>query len=600
MSLAYRREIDGLRAVAVAAVVLHHAGFVVAAGYAGVDVFFVISGYLITALLLREQAATGAIDLRDFYARRVRRIVPALVPVVLATLAAGQLLLDSHELMALADSAVAAALFVANLFFLHRADGYFQEASATLPLLHLWSLSVEEQFYLAWPLLLLGLLRLRLPLAWAIGALALASFRAADALLPEAQASAFYQTPPRFWELAAGGLVAALPARRLPTWAGWLGLLVVADAMLVPMHPFPGRGALPAVAGTALLLAVVHGGGGNRLLASAPFVGLGLVSYSLYLWHWPLLAFYRVLGGSDAGTRAALCGVALLLAIGSYRYVEQPFRRWRWPSRATLVAGFAAIACMALGGFAMERLERRSPGAIAARDMPSGPGICHDTDPARCLRPANVAIWGDSMAFAWHPLADAIGPAVAYSKNGCKAVVGYDNPTRPDCRRWAESVLPYVRELDTLVIAGRWEFEFFERDRAGGEAAMRRTLAQLRKVRRVVLVGPLPTLRDRAPNCLEGNDLARCAVTRKEYRRRTDADRSSLRTLAAEFPNVEYLEAGDWFCAVQCPATRGGMVLYYDRFHVSRTAARAFAAEHLPALKDAARAGGRQGAAASR
>ena len=340
----YRRDIDGLRAIAVLAVVAYHAGLG-GAGYVGVDVFFVISGYLITSLLLQEHAATGTIDLLAFYARRVRRIVPAAVLVVLATLGATMALLSAGQVAETANSAGAALVFVANVYFQVNSGGYFDGPAERLPLLHLWSLSVEEQFYLAWPALLL-LTRSRK----AFVVLALASLALAEFWIARGSDAAFYQTPARFWELAAGGIVAASPARALPRWALPAGLVATLAACVVALPHFPGLGALPAVLGASLLIAAVHGGASNAFLASRPMVGIGLVSYSLYLWHWPLLALYRATTIEQAlPVRLALCAVALLLAIATWRYVEQPFRRMRWPEARTVGVGAALSLVLALG-----------------------------------------------------------------------------------------------------------------------------------------------------------------------------------------------------------------------------------------------------------
>jgi peptidoglycan/LPS O-acetylase OafA/YrhL len=577
MALEYRREIDGLRALAVGAVVAYHASWGPDAGFVGVDIFFVISGYLITALLLREHQRTGRIDMGDFYARRVRRIFPALILVVACVLAGALLLLPVQRLMATAESAMAAAAFASNVYFLHSTLGYFSDSSETLPLLHLWSLSVEEQFYLAWPLIVIVALRWRWPLRTVIAICALASFALAEFWLSSGSSPlAFFLAPARGWELAAGAFTAASPARPMPRWAGWLSLLVLVDAVVVPLASFPAHGALPAVLGAAGLLAFVHGGGGNPVFASAPAVGLGRISYSLYLWHWPLLALYAAMGGTEATTKVALACVALVLAIGSYRYVEQPLRR-RGSRRTALAVGACALVALGLTAFTTQQIERRSPEGRAAEDRPSGPGMCSNSAPQACEPMPRIVIWGDSMAGAWLPLAQSFGPAIAYTKDGCKAVVGYENATRPGCRAWAEGIFPAARHADTLLLAGRWEFEFYDRDFTGAQRAMRATLEQLRGVRRVILVGPTPTLRDPAPRCVAINDLANCAVSFDAYRRRTARDRAALQALAAEFRNVEYLEAGDWFCDRQCTATRDGLVLYYDQIHPSATAAAAFA-----------------------
>jgi peptidoglycan/LPS O-acetylase OafA/YrhL len=350
MHLSYRREIDGLRAIAVAAVVAYHAGLG-GAGYVGVDIFFVISGYLITALLLRELATSGRVDLWQFYARRVRRIFPAAVVVITVVLCLAYLLLPVDETRQVARSAAAAAMFVANLYFQVQTGGYWGADATQMPLLHLWSLSVEEQFYLAWPALLVLVPRARLGTVLAM--LALVSFLLAEWMLQSRPEAAFYQVSARAWELAAGALVATLPSRRLPHAFGWVALAALLGACVVRFEHFPGAGAMPAVAASAMLLAVIHGGGTNWLLASRPFVALGLVSYSFYLWHWPLLAIDRLsrVGPSPLSVRLELVGVALLLAIVSYFCVERPVRKFRAPSRRTVGVGFTVMVALGCGAW---------------------------------------------------------------------------------------------------------------------------------------------------------------------------------------------------------------------------------------------------------
>ncbi|MEP7301467.1 MAG: acyltransferase, partial [Caldimonas sp.] len=341
----YRPEIDGLRAIAVISVVLYHAGVgAVRAGFVGVDIFFVISGYLITALLHREWQVSGRIDLLAFYVRRVRRILPALWLVVAVTLVAAGLLLSpvSGQPQAVAKSAVAALGFVANVYFQNTTGGYFDGSSSELPLLHLWSLAVEEQFYFLWPLLLIGLLRGSGAAArWAAVALCAASFLLCERWLATAPSLAFYQMPARWWELGVGALVALQAPRPLPRpavqalAAGGLALVLVCVFVPWPEGHFPGAGAAGATLGTAALLFAVHHahslGPVGAALRSRPAVFFGLISYSLYLWHWPLLAIDRALRvePTPAANRAGLVAAAVLLAWLSHRFVETPFRRRR-------------------------------------------------------------------------------------------------------------------------------------------------------------------------------------------------------------------------------------------------------------------------------
>jgi peptidoglycan/LPS O-acetylase OafA/YrhL len=599
MGIAYQREVDGLRAVAVAAVVLSHAGLGPPAGFVGVDVFFVISGYLITSLLLREYETSGRLDLLAFYARRVRRIFPAAIVVVVFTLAAGSALLSSDEFHSLAQSAASALVFCANLFFQQSADGYFQPDATRMPLLHLWSLSVEEQFYLAWPVLLLLLLRMRLRMVPTLIVVAILSLGLSEWLMRWDTDAAFFQTPARFWELTAGGLIAVAPARRWGVAAGWIGTAVVVAATFLKWQHFPGLGAMPAVLGTALVLAALKGGAGNPLLASRPMVGLGLVSYSLYLWHWPLLALYHstVIGEGTLPARWGLCATALGLALASYRYVEQPIRKGRWPAGATVAWG--ALTCLALAtGVAVYESSDRKPTQLAESTPASRAAA--DADVAflqrceyRLMEPlsdfpkvdcppdakARLVIWGDSMAGAWEPMVAARDRhASAFVRSGCPPVVGYAVRFRARviadlCAGFNAHVAAKARG-DTLILAARWQaYEELE-------PALRATLVQVSpRFRRVVLMGITPELKSPAPRCLELHQDRACSYSRADFEATTKTLGSSLKAIALEFPNVTYLDPEGFFCVGNaCPVSRDGYSLYTDAYHVSATAARAFGA----------------------
>ncbi|HPE61742.1 MAG: acyltransferase [Thiothrix sp.] len=353
----YRKEIDGLRALAVVPVVLFHAGIPgFDGGFVGVDVFFVISGYLITTLLL-EALQQGNFSLVTFYERRARRILPVLLLVVLACLLPAWWLLLPHELVDFGRSMVAVALFVSNVLF-WQDSGYFAPDAELMPLLHTWSLAVEEQFYLLFPLLLLAGWRLgRERLAGLLGILGLLSLGLAELGWRFAPDANFYLLPGRAWELLAGAGCAFYPgfrpvAGRVSTaWLAGVGLVLLLGAVGLFDRglPFPGLYALVPVAGTVLLILYARSDQGvGRVLASPILAGIGLISYSAYLWHQPLLVFTRMLW-LDAGPGLLL--VAVLLAFGlawlSWRLVERPFRdRQRFSRRQ--VFGFALAGSLLL------------------------------------------------------------------------------------------------------------------------------------------------------------------------------------------------------------------------------------------------------------
>jgi len=296
--IAYRTDIDGLRAVSIIAVLLFHVGFDGwSGGYVGVDVFFVISGFLITSLIAAD-IDTGTFSLGRFYERRIRRLLPATIPVVVFTALFAAAFYTSERFFEYGQSLIAFTTYTSNWFF-YATRGYFAGADATTPLLHSWSLAVEEQFYLVFPLLLLVLARRPGVRLRVLAGFAAVSLVYAQMLLRDGQSDlAFYSTLARIWELLAGALLALSPAvtERLAPYATvlrvvGLGLILGPVVTYGPATVFPGAAALPPVAGTLLLLAAspVRGDPILRLLQSAPAVYTGRISYSLYLWHWPII-----------------------------------------------------------------------------------------------------------------------------------------------------------------------------------------------------------------------------------------------------------------------------------------------------------------------
>ena len=334
----YRREIDGLRALAVLPVVLFHAGFTgMTGGFAGVDVFFVISGFLITGMI-QEEIAKKEFSLIGFYERRARRIVPALLAISLACVPFAMMWMLPRELDSFGKSLYAANLSVSNFMFWNQTD-YFSPKAELMPLLHTWSLGVEEQFYALFPLLLLVLYPLqRVATVAVIGALTAASFIATQYISHEDPLGNFFLLPSRFWELALGALLALSGVAHLPLPRGVrgfcaaIGLIVIAASyLLVPQSRYyPGWTTVPVIVGTLLILAFARPDTlVGRCLVWRPLTLVGLCSYSLYLWHQPVFAFARMrsLGEINAWGYAALTALCLVLAYLTTNYIERPFRR---------------------------------------------------------------------------------------------------------------------------------------------------------------------------------------------------------------------------------------------------------------------------------
>ena len=361
----YRPDIDGLRAIAVMSVVIGHAfPHLLPGGFVGVDIFFVISGYLITSILLRDIDG-GQFSLLHFYDRRIRRIFPALVTVLVCVLGVGWFVLFRPEFTSLGAHVVASSAFSENLL-LWSETGYFDVEAIFKPTLHLWSLAIEEQFYIVWPLVLALSARLRLNRLATILVLAGLSFAINQWDVFRNPDAAYYAPYGRAWELLAGGLLAHFRtgkprlAGRFAYWQSLLGFTLIALSILLvqPRSHFPGITALAPVIGAALIIAAGPASSFNRdTLSSAPMVWIGLISYPLYLWHWPILSFaYILFDDPPPAGRAVVVILSLIAAWLTFQLVERPIRKPRANRRipAALLASLVIVACV--GGIAARGL----------------------------------------------------------------------------------------------------------------------------------------------------------------------------------------------------------------------------------------------------
>lgn len=370
----YRREIDGLRAVAVVPVILFHAGLTVfSGGYVGVDVFFVISGYLITGILISE-LEQGNFSIARFYERRARRILPALFFVMACCMPFAWMWMLPSELKDFSQSIVAVVFFASNILF-WRGEGYFAPAAELKPLLHTWSLAVEEQYYLLFPVFLLLAWRFgRNRVFWSICVIAAVSLTASEWGWRNKPSANFYLAPTRAWELLIGSMCAFWLSGREQRTNDWLSLMGLAMIVFAIFYyddatPFPSVYALMPALGTALI--IVFGGTGtwtSKLLGTQAFVGIGLISYSAYLWHQPLFAFARIrsIYEPEQTLMLALAALSLGLAYVSWRFVEKPFRNGQasvLPTRRAVfvTSGIVAAAYVAVGvlGHIGQGFERR-------------------------------------------------------------------------------------------------------------------------------------------------------------------------------------------------------------------------------------------------
>lgn len=388
MSISYRPEIDGLRTVAVCSVLLYHlkipveGGYVLPGGFLGVDVFFVISGFLITSLIRKEWTETGGFSIANFYERRARRLLPALFGVILASLAAATLILLPSAMIDFLNSIAASIFFVSNMYWYFAQQAYGATDGLYQPFLHTWSLAVEEQFYLLFPLLYMLLLR-RLPqrlLAVALVAMVLGLF-GAELMTKTNFALSFFWLPSRIWELLAGAALAHLLMSHSGCGRSWrvapllpgVGLaLILASLVGMNLHwHHPGFGTVGAVLGAVLVIwFAAPGEPVTRLLSSRPFVLIGLISYSLYLWHYPIFSFGRMLRATPGPADWIVWLVLSFgLAILGYRLVERPYRQRSVVSLRMLIgsgaAALAVVATFAVAMVATDGMRGRFPSLIA-------------------------------------------------------------------------------------------------------------------------------------------------------------------------------------------------------------------------------------------
>ena len=602
----YRPDIDGLRAIAVASVVLFHAGVPgFAGGFLGVDVFFVISGFLITQLLTAQHAP----GIATFYERRIRRIVPALVVLLAACASAAFIVLWPSELVSFSRTLGSTVVFASNIHFMRNFD-YFTPRAANDPLLHLWSLAVEEQFYIVYPCLLWLLSRFAKPLLLpALVAGLVASFAYSQWLALHAAPVAFYFSLSRAWELLLGAIVALVP---VPTKSGAATEIASTAALLAVIASVPllndrllwpaPYAALPC-SGTAALLFLNANGAtrAGRLLGIKPLAGLGLISYSLYLWHWPLFVFFEriTLRPITLWEYAALIAAALALAWLSWRYVESPFRRAlggvgrRWVF-ASAAASFAALlglsgASIWANGFPtryspeqrrlFDYLDAfRDPAVYWKAFGEEHCAVVRERFPfERCFVPAsdrrNIVLWGDSHAGNYvvgirdHARGAGFN-LIPLTFHSCLPAPNNPGATAP-CEAFNQDVLRRLdRRIAAVIVSGR----FFEDTAA--IALLRDTVAIVaRRGIRVIVIGPsleyrwpVPLFIARFRATHDASLLDSASLLRTDFGEIDERERVLLGAL----PGVTYISVRRTVCpAGRCPMIIGNVPMELDEGHLT-------------------------------
>ena len=570
-------------------------------GFVGVDVFFVISGFLITGLIARE-LDVGRFSLIEFYNRRIRRIFPALIVVLAVTLALGWFWMLPQAFAQLGSDSFASAAFLANIALLLQ-SGYFDVESARKPLLHLWSLGIEEQFYLFWPLLLMVAARLRMSILALAAVLGIASFLLNVAWIGANPVATFYLPFTRAFELLAGAVLAcgwnnfnqSGTASDRRAWTG-VALIAASVAMLDSHSAFPGWWAVLPVAGSTLLLSAPAAWVNRVLLASPPMVWIGLISYPLYLWHWPLLVFGGIIkfGPLTLPERELILLASGLLAWATYRFVEIPFRFGR-PSRRKMFGLGAGMAMIALAGFAVvwgRGFDSRLPPEIRAMasvrtesfkwrfgecllDLAKQTGFA-DACVERDRRPL-VLVWGDSTAGALLPglrkAQETRGFAIAQlTSNSCIPALGADIPSTPNCRAMNDKVFSLVRQIkpDIVLLHGTWERHLDN---------VAETVAALKKETdaRVVVLGDVPSWRRGLPSeVLRYFILHRALIPERSPNGSPSAAYDAVMRARLEPLGAEFISASDVFCNAQGCLTRIGDaaadITASDQVHITEKA----------------------------
>ena len=603
----YRNDIDGLRAVAVVPVVLFHLSENLApGGFIGVDIFFVISGYLISSIIYRE-VASGDFSLLKFYERRARRILPAYFAVSLLVFIAVFLLLLPPDFARLSQSLFAANLFSANLFFFWTTD-YFGAAASTKPLLHFWSLAVEEQFYIFFPLIILGFRRFRQSsLVWCLVILTIASLIGADYAVRKDQQAAFYLPHLRAWELLIGCLIALPMAKkhlspRLASLFYTIGCLLIGASVILLREtaPFPGLAALPACCGAALIL---WAGDEQKplpslILSTLPFRFFGKISYSLYLVHWPVIVFAPYMLPKPYGTidLGFLFGLSVLLAFLSYQFVEQPFRNDRtfWTQKRVLVSSslsVIAVLCLSLvtilnNGFP-KRLPLKAQELLAYSDYERQAlyreTICFLTpsqsetewDEKECgttsTKPS-MLIWGDSYAahyysgflthFPQHSLGQITGSL-------CPPILNMEVPRRPHCKKLNDRAINHIKitKPNIVVLSAKWK----ENDI--GVRELNDTIDAIVKAgSQVVLLGVGPRYKTWVPETLARSQIAGQLLLKAIPEDDIRSISAAMKSLFQDDSRLSYVSILDALCKNElCPLiTASGIPLHWDKGHLTK------------------------------
>ena len=589
-------QIQALRAVAAVLVVIYHAK-VTSGGYIGVDIFYVISGFLITGLLLRELDGTGSLALKAFYLRRVKRLLPASFFVLFVTAIVAWIVYPTTLRHGLGKDIAAAGAYVSNyLFALWQMD--YQNLNATPPVvIHYWSLAVEEQFYLFWPFIILALYRYgaRRAVFFGVVVITAASFLLSLFLTPREPIWSFYSLPTRAWELGVGALLLFIPKRiRFSSNYGWaaLGLILFGTLTFTDKTPFPGTAALVPVIGTAFAIASLSNwpSAMNRFGNLKIVQWLGEISYPLYLWHWPVLVIPSVAWGRSLVAYELLICVLLtaLLADLTHRFIEDPIRYSKPHPQLVIKSGAAATAASLIIGAAIyfsfnDEISLDNGRSYSVSELIKRPVIyddsCHvnngETVSPECTygdrgAKRKIVLFGDSHAAQWFPALEQLAnennfELISLTKSACPgpAVEKVDSGEykNADCFAWRDNSLERIAKLKpyAVIFSGFQHFQVpdgYSSRREWWQAGQKRTLNSLRgNATHIVYITDTPHPKQDIPACLAGGVISDC----------DDSEPSE----AISIPGLKAVNPTPWLCSDKCSSVINEQVAYRDGSHIS-------------------------------
>ena len=643
----FRKDIEGLRAVAVLLVIAYHAHFIrCTAGFLGVDMFFVVSGYLITGLLVEEVARHKTIALADFYARRIRRLLPASVVMLLVVMIAASFILSPFEQTILSRSATAMVAYVSNVYFARGSSDYFAPIAAENPLLHTWSLGVEEQFYFIWPILILLIFkwgRSRKTLSVVMITIIVLSFLAEVHLTRTNQPLAFFLMPCRAWEFAVGSLMSQVPRvgrwrhPRLLDMLGWAGLVtVVAASFTMSSSNYPGtKGVIPVLGTAAILLA----GSGEKRVTVSNLLGAGVLqaigqrSYVLYLWHWPVLVLAAVLAGPLSFRLRLLCVlISFVLAEVTHRTVENPVRfstylrahatqcitasllvmfllggvAWAWRSWAMHTANYATYGSARLdvpdesnADFDLSHYRTRECAALFGESIP------RECEFGNLASSKTVVLFGDSHMAQWLPAFQEIAKRndwriILFEKSACPALAisvasrlaqGDDH----SCSTWRALTIDRIRQLHPTAVVLSNAIEYRDIDSphsfqssAEWQLGARKTFDSLQSTHvPVILLRDTPWPHYDVTMCLaraSWNGLVECPPVLRSDALNDDIYRAQI-SGSQGVSRVSFVDLSDLICGrVYCEPKEGKTVIYRDSNHLTATFLRSLSTDLYKAL----------------